>query len=158
MSRVSRNSTMVAVVLAAWFGAAHSAPAAEPVTVSVDHAVLIKVPDTVATLVIGNPLIADVSVQPGNTLVLTGKGYGATNLVALDREGNVVMERSIQVDGPRDKTVVVFRGVNRETYSCLPNCERRITLGDWKDYFNDTLAQSGQRNAQALGSAQQQPR
>jgi hypothetical protein len=158
MSLVSRNAMMFAVVLAASLSVAQGARADEPVTVSVDHAVLIKIPDKVATLVIGNPLIADVSVQPGNTLVLTGKGYGATNLVALDREGNVVMERSVQVDGPRDKTVVVFRGVNRETYSCLPKCERRITLGDWKDYFNDTLAQSGQRNAQAQGSAQQQPR
>ena len=41
---------------------------------------------------IGNPLIADASVQPGGIMVVTGKGYGVTNLVALDRDGATLME------------------------------------------------------------------
>ena len=46
-----------------------------------------KLPDQVATIVIGNPLIADATLQSGGVLVVTGKGYGATNLLALDRGG-----------------------------------------------------------------------
>ena len=56
-------------------------------------------PDRVATIVIGNPMIADASLQSGGMLVVTGKGYGATNLLALDRGGRVVLNKTVQVLG-----------------------------------------------------------
>ena len=101
----------------------------EPVIVSLDQAKLVKLPERTATLVIGNPLIADAAVQPGGVVVLTAKSYGMTNLVALDRSGATLVEYPIQVVGPSDAVVVVFRGIERESYSCAPDCERRITLG-----------------------------
>ena len=128
-------------------------PVSQTIKVHLDQAKLLKVPDGTATLVVGNPLIADVTVQSGGTLVVTGKGYGNTNLVALDRSGSVVMERQVQVQGPLGNVVVVFRGVERESYSCTPDCERRITLGDTQTYFAGTLGQSGSLNAQAQGGA-----
>ena len=45
----------------------------------------------VTTIVIGDPLIADTALQSGGLLVVTGKGYGATDLLALDRDGKVVI-------------------------------------------------------------------
>src|SRR5450755_4262421 len=59
-----------------------SAPAraADPITVVLDQATIAKLPEHVSTIVIGNPLIADVTVQAGGLLVVTGKGYGTTNL------------------------------------------------------------------------------
>jgi len=57
------------------------------VVVTVDRAEVMKLPTGVATLVLGNPLIADVSIQSGGMAVLTGKGYGTTNLLALDNAG-----------------------------------------------------------------------
>ena len=59
--------------------------AAEPITVWLDQARVIKVPERAATVVIGDPLIADLSVQPGGIAVITGKGYGATNVIVMDR-------------------------------------------------------------------------
>jgi hypothetical protein len=126
--------------------------AADTVNVFVDQATVTRLPEKVATLVVGNPLIADVSLQSGGLLVVTGKGYGSTNVVALDRAGNVLMEKAVQVYGPRDDIIVVYKGEKRETYSCQPNCERRITLGDTPDFFSQTLAQTGQRNALAVGA------
>ncbi len=102
---------------------------------------------------IGNPLIADASLQPGGLMVLTGKGYGTTNLLVLDRSGNVLMEKSIEVKGPTADTVVVYRGIERETYSCTPMCERRITLGDGNTYFDATIGQTGTRNGLAQSNA-----
>lgn len=130
-----------------------AAPAAESISVVVDQARLMKLPEKVATIVVGNPLIADVSLQPGGTMVVTGKGYGTTNVMALDRHGTVLMDRMIQVEGPTDKLVTVFRGVERESYSCTPICQRRITLGDTPNYFSATLEQSGSRANQATGTA-----
>jgi len=111
----------------------------EPVTVNLDQAKLLKLPERTATLVVGNPLIADAAVQPGGVVVLTAKSYGMTNLVALDRSGATLVEYPIQVVGPSDPIVVVFRGVERESYSCAPDCERRITLGDSVGFFAANL-------------------
>ena len=67
-------------------------------------------PDRVATIVIGNPLIADASLQTGGLMVITGKGYGTTNLIALDRKGNALLEKVVQVLGPQRDTIVVLQG------------------------------------------------
>lgn len=163
MSAFVRGLAVVAVAIAA-AGAERPARAAEPVhqageTVKVylDQAKLMKLPDGTATLVVGNPLIADVAVQSGGTLVVTGKGYGNTNLLALDRDGAVLMEHQVEVQGPQGTVVVVYRGIERESYSCTPNCERRITLGDTQNYFAATLGQSGSLSAQAQGGGSGQP-
>jgi uncharacterized membrane protein YgcG len=125
--------------------------ASEVLLVRLDQASLMKLPEKVATIVIGNPLIADVAIQAGGVAVVTGKGYGATNLIALDRSGATLMEKNILVQGPRDRIVVVYRGVDRESWSCTPNCERRITLGDAPPFFDSTIGQAGTRSGQAGG-------
>ena len=124
---------------------------ADNVTVNVDEARIMKLPERVATIVIGNPLIADATLQSGGILVVTGKGFGATNLLALDRSGRVVMDKTVQVLGASTNSdlVVVFKGVERESYSCAPDCERRLTLGDSPAYFTSILTQSGTRASQA---------
>jgi len=125
--------------------------AAEPINVFLDQARIAKVPEHTITIVVGNPLIADISIQAGGTMVVTGKGYGVTNIIALDRAGMVLAEQQVRVKSPID-TVVVYRGVARESYSCSPYCERRITLGDTPDYFDATLAETGNRNARGQAS------
>jgi Flp pilus assembly secretin CpaC len=125
-----------------------------PVTVHIDQAKIVKVPDRTATLVVGNPLIADASVQPGGIVVITAKSFGVTNLVALDRAGNVLMESPLQVLSPDEKTVVVYRGIDHETYSCLDKCERRITVGDTPGYFAANVTQVGAINSLALQQQQ----
>jgi hypothetical protein len=132
---------------------ASPAPAAEPIAVELDQARIMKLPDRAATVVIGNPLIADISLQHSGIAVITGKGYGATNIIAMDRAGTVLLEKTIEVTGPSDSIVVVYRGINRETYSCTPECSRRVTLGDFPDYFDKTLSQTVTRDTQAAGVA-----
>ncbi len=117
--------------------------------VVVDRSRLVKLPDRVATIVIGNPLIADASLQTGGLMVLTGKGYGTTNVIALDRKGNALLEKIVQVHGPQQDVVVVYKGINRETYSCAPTCNPTITLGDYSQFFAQYLAQTATRSNQA---------
>lgn len=137
------------------------AAAAEPIDVTLDQATVLQLPDRATTVIVGNPLIADLSIQPGGLAVITGKGYGATNFIALDRNGAVLMEKTVEVKGPSDATVVVYRGATRQTYSCAPDCSPRITLGDtgqddfdkesknYTDFFLKTLTQAINRNKQA---------
>src|SRR4051794_2690015 len=91
--------------------AAPASAVADDISVTVDQAKLVKLPERVATVVIGNPLIADATVQAGGLMVITGKGFGRTNLIALDRAGAVLLENSIEVRGPRAGIVVVYRGM-----------------------------------------------
>jgi hypothetical protein len=134
------------------FGSLGAARAAD-IDVVLDQARLVKLPDRVVTLVIGNPVIADAAVQSGGWMVITGKGYGQTNIVALDRSGAVLLEKTIEVQGPQN-VVVVYRGVERDTYSCTPECSRRLTLGDGNAFFEVIAGQITARNALAAGAVQ----
>jgi Flp pilus assembly secretin CpaC len=147
------RTTFGLLLLAAAMLLAAPAFASEAVLgITLDKATILKLPEKVATIVVGNPLIADVAVQSGGLVVVTGKGYGSTNIIVLDRSGTVLMERAIVVRGPSDQTVAVYRGMERETYSCTPTCERRITLGDSAGYFTATAAQSDVRNNQSTAA------
>jgi hypothetical protein len=148
--RVCQGAGIAAVcALAAMLPVA--AVAADTIDVILDQAQIVQLPDRVGTIVVGNPLIADVTVQSGGLMVVTGKGYGRTNVIALDHRGGVLLDKAIQVQGPYN-VVVIYRGVDRESYSCAPKCERRITLGDTPTYFDSTLNQTGNRNGQATGT------
>jgi Flp pilus assembly secretin CpaC len=121
--------------------------------VPVDQARIIKLPDKVTTIIIGNPMIADAALQAGGILVITGKGYGSTNMLALDRTGRVIMDKTVQVLGPRGADIVtVYKGVERESYSCAPQCAARITLGDSNGYFAGAMTQGSARTGGAASS------
>jgi Flp pilus assembly secretin CpaC len=143
----------LAIGMVLWPAAAFAEPSGNAVAVNVDQAKLIRLPGRVATIVVGNPLIADVTLQTGGVMVVTGKGYGATNFIAMDRSGEILVDRIIQVEGPTDQLVTVYRGVERESYSCMPICQRRVTLGDGETYFKSTIDQAGSLSSQASGNA-----
>ncbi len=153
--RQSLGCASIIIAMMASANVARSDAAGEgPLTVILDQAKLVKLPDRAATIVVGNPLIADVSIQAGGMVVITGKGYGLTNMVALDRSGATLMEKAVLVAPPVAETVVVYRGVDKETYSCTPTCSPRIALGDAKDFFAGALTQTTVRNQQAQAATQ----
>jgi Flp pilus assembly secretin CpaC len=143
----------LAIGILLWPAAAFAEPSPDAIAVNVDQAKLVKLSGRVATIVVGNPLIADVTLQNGGVIIVTGKGYGATNFIAMDRSGEVLVDRVIQVEGPTDQLVTIYRGVDRESYSCMPVCQRRVTLGDGENYFKSTIDQAGSLSSQASGSA-----
>ncbi len=136
------RSALALVCVAA---AAHGPASADTISVILDQARIVRMPEKVATIVIGNPQVADGSLQAGGLLVVTGKGYGRTNIIALDSRGSVLAEHSINVGAPKEG-LTVWRGVNRETWSCAPRCERSMMLGDANDFFESTLKQAESRN------------
>jgi hypothetical protein len=143
--RVRRTAQFAAMLVVS----VSSTAGAETMIVTLDQAKLARIPPRTATLVVGNPLIADVSVQAGGAMVITGKGYGITNVIALDATGGKIYEQLVRVRGPAEN-VVVYRGTTRESYICEPNCERRITLGDTPEYFDANLNQASARSGRAM--------
>ena len=135
-------TALMAMAVAAPAAADPPTPWPDRILVFMDQARLVQLPERAANVVIGNPLIADVSIQPGGLTVITGKSYGATNFIATDKKGAVLFEKAIEVTGPRERTLVVYNGVERQTYSCTPDCSRRLTLGDTFEF----LRQDARRN------------
>jgi hypothetical protein len=128
-----------------------AAPAATTLRVMLDFAKLASVPNGTQTLIIGNPMVADASVQRNNVMVITGKSYGTTNILALDRNGHALEQITVEVTRTRAHTLTVLRGSDRETYACAPRCEQMLTLGDTPGAFTALNSQISTRNAAAGG-------
>ena len=73
----------------------------ETVSVVMDQALVVRAPEKIRTMILGNPAIADISSEGKGMLVITGKSYGSTNLVLIDEDGRVAGETLIQVGPPR---------------------------------------------------------
>ncbi|MCO5057700.1 MAG: pilus assembly protein N-terminal domain-containing protein [Rhizobiaceae bacterium] len=105
------------------FLAASTALAQPGIEVVMNQAKIVKLTRPADTIVIGNPDIADASVQDASTVVLTGKGFGVTNLVILDTDGNPIVDEQITVTRHAAKTVRIYRRSQIQTLSCTPYCE-----------------------------------
>jgi Flp pilus assembly secretin CpaC len=120
----------------------------ETLIVQIDQARPVKVPPGTQTLIIGNPMIADITLlKQGGVMIVTGKGFGETNFIALDGSGNPVAESMIQVVSSGG-TLVVQRGLERQSYSCAPRCQPTLRLGDDAKYFSEVSAQVQAHNGQ----------
>lgn len=139
-AKASRRLAVFALfVLAAALSCAAAEASDKSIIVDIDYARIVKIPDGAGTLVIGNPLVADVTMLKNNQLmVITGKSFGTTNLIVLDRSGAQVGESLVTVVPTRDK-LVLQRGPHRESYSCKPDCMPSIDLADDKEYMAQTL-------------------
>jgi hypothetical protein len=125
------------------------------ISVSLDRATVLKAPAGTAMVVIGNPGIADVSVQKNGVMVLTGKSFGETNMIALNDKGEMISESWLRVrPANRNSHVTVFRGAEPETYACAPDCRPTVTLGDSANFFGRTGGQVGARNGFSQGAQQ----
>lgn len=100
------------------------------ISVQADHAKIQRLPRSASTIILGNPLIADVTVEGGKLLVITGKNYGTTNLIALDQAGVEIAHFKIHVKTNGIHKLTVQSGVAKLSYTCAPRCEREYQAGD----------------------------
>jgi Flp pilus assembly secretin CpaC len=121
-----------------------TASAAEDLIVNYDQSQLLRLPRPAAEIIIGNPAIADVTVQNGNLLVVTGKTFGITNLIVLDAQRNVIQEQRILVKRDDVKVVNLNRGTLRQSYNCTPQCNPSIVIGDEDAYF-DSVSKASEK-------------
>ena len=95
------------VAVSLFFGAAarlrrtgFGRPAIDTLTVTIDQAKVVQLPAGARTLIIGNPMIADVTLlKTGDIMVVTGKGFGETNMIAWMLPGHPTNEVNILVVG-----------------------------------------------------------
>jgi Flp pilus assembly secretin CpaC len=115
---------------------AASAAATEPISVIVDRAKVLHISQPADVVIIGNPAIADATIQDSQTLIITGRSFGTTNLIVLDKQGQSIADTLVTVEPSNDQVVTVYRRASRQTLSCTPECSPVMTLGDNPSSFD----------------------
>jgi Pilus formation protein N terminal region len=127
--------------------------AAADLVVRYDQSQLLRLPRPASEIIVGNPSIADVALQDGNLLVVTGKTFGITNIIALDAGHNVIQDQRVMVERDDRRVVNLHKGTLRFTYACTPNCEPTLTIGDDKDFFNDVQSANASKTGFSAGAS-----
>ncbi|MBO6717820.1 MAG: pilus assembly protein N-terminal domain-containing protein [Rhizobiaceae bacterium] len=123
VNRNGRAFAAAAIACAASLAIGAQALAESGIEVVMNQAKIVKLARPADTIVIGNPDIADASVQDAMTIVLTGKGFGVTNLVVLDSDGAPIVDEQVFVSRSSANSVRVYRRASVQTLSCTPFCE-----------------------------------
>ena len=148
-----RAILVIAFSVAIGAPSAHAGAESPVLAVTLDQAKIARLPPGTATLIIGNPMIADVTMlKNSGSMVITGKGFGDTNLIAVDSNGSVIEEKEMRVL-PARTVVVLQSGASRVSYACNPDCMPTVQLGDDTKTFTDAGTQITTRNGYASGSA-----
>ncbi len=127
---------------------------AEDLIVSYDQSQLLRLPRPVAEVIVGNPSIADVNVHGDNMLVITGKSFGVTNIIAIDQARNVIQDQRVIVQRDNTRMVTLHKGSNRQSLTCAPTCSPSITIGDDAGYFEKITKHATAKKGFSAGSAE----
>ncbi len=112
-----------ALPLALLLASLATSAAAEPLTVAIDHSSRLNVQGSAASVVVGNPQVADVTVVDSHTVFVSGRGYGETDVIVLDAAGRTLYAGEIMVGTPGGGRVSIYRGAERTDMACAPGCE-----------------------------------
>lgn len=153
MRRIAIATTLLCSVILPAI-AADTKPGEFDISLDEVHTLTFRAP--VATVYVGNPSIADITMVDARHAFVQGKGYGRTNIVALNQSGAQVFGSYVNVTGAdHGDTVVLNRGAQRVTYSCTEaRCEPTPMPGDGKDAFELQNAQVTQHQDGARKAAQ----
>ena len=97
------------------------------ISVEIDQAQRVQLRGPAGSVIVGNPEIADVSVVDANTLYITGKGYGVTEVVAVDPIGRTVFQSQVVVTaGDGAGRVRMWRGAQSTEMACASSCSPSV--------------------------------
>ena len=97
------------------------------ISVEIDQAQRVQLSGPAGSVIVGNPEIADVTVVDANTLYITGKGYGVTEVVAVDPIGRTVFQSQVVVTaGEGAGRVRVWRGAQSTEMACAASCSPSV--------------------------------
>lgn len=126
---------------------------AEAFKVYVDQTVTLKLSAPANSVVIGNASVADVAVHDPLTLLVTGKSFGSTNLLVLDRDGRTIYSNMLAVANGDDNELTIIRGATggANTYSCIDKCYAVAKVGDAPQHFSEVMTTVTGKTAAAKG-------
>lgn len=138
--------TLIAALLAS---VAATAANAEEIWLTMDQVRPFVIEKPAGQIVVGNPGIADVTVQDKTRVLLFGKAPGVTNMFVFDDNGETIGNLIIRVKSTSNEMLTMHRGPLRTTYNCATQCEETVTVGDNSTTFSGVASQVQQKFQQA---------
>lgn len=137
-----------ALALLAWLTHSPAANAAQQLVLVADQTQIVKLPESPSTVVVGNPSVADVTTE-GNLLLFHPRGFGLTNVIALDNRGRKLADYQVRVVFEDTYSVSMYGPGGRQTYSCRKDCEPMMRIGDDAGFSGGYSAQVTEKNSLA---------
>lgn len=134
--------------------------AGSPLSVLIDRSQLMMLSDEPSTIIVGNPSIADVSLN-GRQLFIHGHSAGETNLMVFNQDGTKIVDLELSViqDGSNSVTVFAgssnsYRGTVRRSYVCAPNCDPSMVASDDSTSLGNAISNNRNKDSftQAFGN------
>jgi Flp pilus assembly secretin CpaC len=144
-------STIAVSSLAVMIAVTSARAEIQTIAVKIDQSQILQLPAMPGAVIIGNPSVADVSIQ-GQKLFIHGRAFGQTNLTILDLQGNQMANFNLVGTLQQDDLVTVYKGTQRYSLSCVGNCAPNLQVGDARDYFSEAASQIGTKSGLASGS------
>jgi Flp pilus assembly secretin CpaC len=116
--KTSIVTTALAAALLAAPAMVEPAQADDGLLVYKDQAKVYRISRAAGTIIIGNPDLLAATVQDLQTIVLTGKAYGTTNMIVLDDAGEPILDEMVIVSQNENSLVRVYAGSDVSTLSC----------------------------------------
>ena len=110
-----------------------AAPASAGIIARIDEATAVSLSGSAASVIVGNPAVADVSIVDRRRIAVLGRTYGTTNVMVFDAAGRVIYNGLVTVTSPSAGHVSMFRGAAVHNYTCGPRCERTPMPGEQAD-------------------------
>ncbi len=120
------SKSLFAAVAVTALAVAGAAVAQSRLNVEIDRSARVQMRGSAGSVIVGNPAIADVTVVDANTLFITGKGYGVTEVVAVDGIGRTIFQSEVVVTGGSTGSVRVWRGAQAVEMACAQTCAPSI--------------------------------
>jgi hypothetical protein len=135
----------------------NQASAGTSLVVQMDQSQLMQLAADPGSIIIGNPSIADVSLN-GRQLFIHGHSFGETNLMIFDTTGKKIGDYDVTVSHDSENQLSLFlgnatKGASRFSYSCAPNCEASMMVGDDPTQMQQILANNRNKVSFATGTS-----
>ncbi len=132
-----------------------AAPAAQAMQLRLepDATKLVALAGQPATVIVGNPVYADVTVLDKKILV-QGRSPGKTSIIVMNSQGEQIAKLAVIVANTSPDRLTVYKNGERYSYLCLPDCERTLNVGD-SEAASSTLSAQIQRKLDVARAAAQ---
>lgn len=155
--RIRKFATLLSLTAGLVLTAPISAQAQDAMySVQLNKTRIVHLPEPASAVVVGNSNVADVTVHSSETLFIVGRGYGDTNLIVMNSEGQTIMNADIHVTVSDAKNNIrIYNGspTMRASYNCSPYCQPAPILGDSPDFIEANKPEPAPSTSGVFGNA-----
>lgn len=122
MTSYLTRTLIAALVGSAALMTASLAVAGERLVVEKNHTARIALSSAAASVIVGNPEIADVNIVDSHTVYIMGKGFGNSSVTITDRNGRAIFDGEVSVTAVHSGAITVYKGLKPSLMICSNVC------------------------------------